>query len=64
MPINSTQEFEKAMAEFQRLSEAADDTPDGRRRAELDAEIKAYEAQRGGQGGDQVGGGSGMPGRY
>jgi hypothetical protein len=64
MPINSTEEFEKAMQEFQRLSTAKDDTPEGRRRAELDADIKAYNAERGGNSGDQLGGGSGMPGRY
>jgi hypothetical protein len=62
------EQFEKAMQEFQRLSEAPDDTPDGRRRAELDAEIRAFDASRGGEGdgdsGEQVGGGSGMPGRY
>ena len=65
MPITSTEEFEKAMQEYQRLSTAKDDTPEGRRRAELDADIKAYNAQRGGDNsGEQLGGGSGMPGRY
>jgi hypothetical protein len=70
MPINSTEEFEKAMQEFSRLTDAPADSPDARRRDELDAEIKAYYATRGGDGGgasgggEQVGGGSGMPGRY
>lgn len=57
------------MHEFQRLHDAPDDSPDGRRRMELDAEIKAYDATRGGggsadSGGEQTGGGSGTPGRY
>ena len=65
MPIASTEEFESAMQEFQRLRDAPDDSPEGRRRMELDAEIKAYDASRGGGGsGEQTGGGSGMPGRY
>ena len=64
MPITSTEEFESAMQEFQRLRDAPDDSPEGRRRMELDAEIKAYDASRGGGGGEQTGGGSGMPGRY
>ncbi|HYI72298.1 MAG TPA: hypothetical protein VEX87_21240 [Skermanella sp.] len=69
MPINSSEELEKAMHEFQRLHDAPDDSPDGRRRMELDAEIKAYDATRGGggsgdSGGEQTGGGSGTPGRY
>ena len=64
MPISSTEDLEKAMQEFQRLRDAPDDSPDGRRRMELDAEIKAYDASRGGGSGEQTGGGSGMPGRY
>ena len=66
MPISSTEDLEKAMQEFQRLRDAPDDSPEGRRRLELDAEIKAYDASRGGGGGsgEQTGGGSGMPGRY
>ena len=66
MPISSTEDLEKAMQEFQRLRDASDDSPEGRRRMELDAEIKAYDASRGGGGGsgEQTGGGSGMPGRY
>jgi hypothetical protein len=65
MPINSTEEFEKAMQKFQQLRDAPDDSQDGRRRMELDAEIKAYDASREGSGsGEQTGGGSGMPGRY
>jgi hypothetical protein len=67
MPISSTDELEKAMQEFQRLRDAPDDSSDGKRRMELDAEIKAYDASRGGAaegGGEQTGGGSGTPGRY
>ena len=65
MPINSTKEFEKAMQAFQRLRDAPDDSQNGRRRMELDAEIKAYDTSRGGGGsGEQTGRGSGMPGRY
>ena len=64
MPISSTEDLEKAMQEFQRLRDAPDDSPDGRRRMELDAEIKAYDASRGGESGEQTGGGSGTPGRY
>ncbi|UEM01731.1 hypothetical protein JL101_017175 [Skermanella rosea] len=65
MPISSTEELEKAMQEFQQLRDAPDDSPQGRRRMELDAEIKAYDASRqGGGSGEQVGGGSGTPGRY
>ena len=65
MPIASTEEFESAMQEFQWLRDASDDSPKGRRRMELDAEIKAYDASRGGGGsGEQTGGGSGTPGRY
>ena len=65
MPISSTEEFEKAMQEFQRLRDAPDDSREGRRRMELDAEIKAYDASRGGNSsGEQTGGGSGTPGRY
>jgi hypothetical protein len=65
MPISSTEDLEKAMQEFHRLRDAPDDSPEGRRRMELDAEIKAYDASRGGGGsGEQTGGGSGMPGRY
>lgn len=45
MPINSQHELEKAVAEFQRLADAPGESPDGRRRRELDAEIKAYYAQ-------------------
>jgi hypothetical protein len=66
MPISSTEDLEKAMQEFQRLRDAPDDSPEGRRRMELDAEIKAYDASRGdgGGSGEKTGGGSGMPGRY
>jgi hypothetical protein len=68
MSISSTEDFEKAMQEFQRLRDAPDDSEEGRRRMELDAQIKAYDASRGGGGaggsGEQTGGGSGTPGRY
>ena len=43
MPITSTEEFESAMQEFQRLRDAPDDSEEGRRRMELDAEIKAHD---------------------
>lgn len=42
MPINSERELEHAVAEFQRLKDAPADSPDARRRRELDADIKAY----------------------
>ncbi|WP_207462254.1 hypothetical protein [Azospirillum sp. SYSU D00513] len=45
MPINSEQDLESAVAEFQRLADAPDGSPDGQRRMELDAEIKAYYVQ-------------------
>jgi hypothetical protein len=45
MAIRNESDLERAMQEFQNLRDAADDTPDGRRRMELDAEIKAFYAQ-------------------
>ncbi|HYD32810.1 MAG TPA: hypothetical protein VEB64_18380 [Azospirillaceae bacterium] len=42
MPIDTEAEFEQAIQEFQRLRDAPEQSPEGRRRAELDAEIKAY----------------------
>lgn len=45
MTINSQRELEQAVAEFQRLADAADDSQEGRRRMELDAEIKEYYAR-------------------
>lgn len=45
MPINSEAELERAVQEYQRLSEAPDGSQEGRRRQTLDADIKAYYAQ-------------------
>ncbi len=45
MPINSENELERAVAEFQRLADAPDESEPGRRRRVLDADIKAYYAQ-------------------
>lgn len=45
MQIRNVDDLEKAMQEYQRLSEAAVDSPEGRRRAEIDAQIKAFNAQ-------------------
>jgi hypothetical protein len=45
MAIRNESDLERAMQEFQSLRDAADDTPDGRRRMELDAEIKAFYVQ-------------------
>ncbi len=42
MPINSDRELERAVSEFQRLTDAPADSPDARRRRELDADIKDY----------------------
>ncbi|HYG91532.1 MAG TPA: hypothetical protein VD978_35360 [Azospirillum sp.] len=42
MPINSERELERAVAEFQRLTDAPADSPEARRRRELDADIKDY----------------------
>ena len=42
MPINNDSELERAVAEFQRLTDAPADSPDARRRRELDADIKDY----------------------
>lgn len=42
MPINNERELERAVTEFQRLNETPADSPDARRRRELDADIKAY----------------------
>ncbi|MFM2044562.1 MAG: hypothetical protein RLY86_3138 [Pseudomonadota bacterium] len=47
MPIRNDQELERAVQEFQRLRAEPDDSPDGRRRQDLDAEIKAYYLQHG-----------------
>jgi hypothetical protein len=45
MSINSQQELERAVAEFQRLAEAPEGSSSEQRRRELDAEIKAFYAQ-------------------
>jgi hypothetical protein len=45
MAIATESVLERAVQEFQNLRDAAEDTPDGRRRLELDAEIKAFYAQ-------------------
>ena len=42
MPINNDRELERAVAEFQRLNETPADSPEARRRRELDADIKDY----------------------
>lgn len=42
MPINDERELESAMEEFQRLNETPADSPEARRRRELDADIKDY----------------------
>lgn len=44
MEIRSAEDLERAMQEYQELSEAPADSPEGRRRAELDAQIKAFNA--------------------
>lgn len=45
MPINSQSELERAVAEFQTLTDASAESEQGRRRSVLDADIKAYYAQ-------------------
>ncbi|MBP2227516.1 hypothetical protein [Azospirillum agricola] len=45
MPISSEQDLERAVEEFQRLSDAPDESKEGERRRVLDADIKAYYAQ-------------------
>ena len=45
MPINSDQDLERAVQEFQRLSDAPDESEEGRRRSVLDADIKVYYAK-------------------
>ncbi|WP_431856410.1 hypothetical protein [Azospirillum sp.] len=42
MPITNDRELERAVAEFQRLNETPADSPEARRRRELDADIKDY----------------------
>ena len=44
-PINSPEELQRAVEEFQRLSSAADGSAEAKRRSELDGQIKAYYAQ-------------------
>lgn len=45
MAIENVTELEQAVQEFQRLRDAPEHSPSARRRAELDAEIKAYYAR-------------------
>ena len=45
MAISSQQEYERAIQEMQRLRDAPDDSPDGKRRLEIDAEIRMYALQ-------------------
>ncbi|WP_448205037.1 hypothetical protein [Azospirillum sp. sgz302134] len=45
MAIETERDLERAVAEFQRLSDAPAGSPDERRRRELDAEIKAFYVQ-------------------
>lgn len=49
MTINTVEELERAMAEFQKLQNAPPDSADERRRRELDAEIKAFAVQHPGE---------------
>lgn len=45
MPINTERDLERAVEEFQRLSDAPAGSQEERRRRELDAEIKAFYVQ-------------------
>ncbi|MFC7332008.1 hypothetical protein [Rhodocista pekingensis] len=47
MAIRTQEEYERAVQEFQGLRDAPADSPDGMRRAELDADIKAFYMQNG-----------------
>lgn len=42
MPIRDEQELERAVQEFQELRDAPEESERGRRRADLDADIKAF----------------------
>lgn len=44
MPIRDERELEQAVQEFQKLRNATDGSPEGRRRADIDADIKAFYA--------------------
>lgn len=48
-PITSPEELERAVDEFNRLSSAADGSPEAKRRSELDGQIKAYYVQSKGE---------------
>lgn len=48
MTIQTPNELANAVQEFQRLRDAAQDSPEAQRRDELDAEIKAYYAEHAG----------------
>jgi hypothetical protein len=39
MPIETLEELEQALADYHAVAEASDDSPDGRRRRELEGEI-------------------------
>ncbi|WP_042691859.1 hypothetical protein [Azospirillum sp. B506] len=45
MSIESEQDLERAVQEFQSLGDAPDGSEEGRRRSVLDADIKAYYAR-------------------
>lgn len=45
MPIETEKDLERAVQEFQELRNAPDDSDKGRRKQELDAEIKTYYQQ-------------------
>lgn len=45
MSIESEQELEQAVQEFQRLRDAQEGSEEGRRRSVLDADIKSYYAR-------------------
>lgn len=49
MTIDSMEDLERAVAEFQTLRNAAPNSAEERRRRELDAEIKAFTAQHPGE---------------
>ena len=44
-PINSPEDLQRAVDEFNRLSGASDGSPDAKRRSELEGQIKAFYAQ-------------------
>jgi hypothetical protein len=44
MTIRNAEDLERAMQEYQKLSEAPADSPEGRRRTEIGAQISAFNA--------------------